>query len=134
MSKLLALVVDDLRTLIFPEEYEVIHARTVEHAAVALATRHVDVLVLDHDLGTDTVKRLITFIQMRATVGPKLNIGMFYIVSSNPQAHTEFPAALQSCGYTMGSGIGPAVIDPLSTALWSNIAREVHEANNPYEK
>jgi hypothetical protein len=132
MTRRFALVVDDLRTLQFPSEYDVVHARTVEHAAVELLRRPVHVLVLDHDLGRDEVKRLVTFIQMKAVTGERLEIGCIYIVSSNPQAHTEFPPALRGCGYTVGRGIGPAWIDNKETAFWANAAREIEEACNPY--
>lgn len=132
MSRPFALVVDDLRTLCFPSEFDVVHARTVEQAAVELLRRPVDVLVLDHDLGRDEVKRLVTFIQMKAVTGERLEIGCVYIVSSNPQAHAEFPLALRRCGYKVSRGLGPASVDPEETAFWADAAREVEKACNPY--
>lgn len=134
MAQQFALVVDDLRTLRFPSTFDVVHARTVEHAAVELLRRPVDVLVLDHDLGRDEVKRLVTFIQMKAVTGERLEIGCVYIVSSNPQAHTEFPLALQSCEYKVSKGIGPAWIDHAETAFWADTARTVDLACNPYSQ
>lgn len=128
-----AIVVDDLRTLAFPDGYKVIHCRSVDDAAYQLSLDRTDVLVLDHDLGSiGDVKGLIKFIEYMHFIGQPLEIGIVYIVSSNPSAHNEFPQALRRLGYEVGLGIGPATIDNQKTATRGEIARLVELASNPY--
>ncbi|HYG83442.1 MAG TPA: cyclic-phosphate processing receiver domain-containing protein [Verrucomicrobiae bacterium] len=130
-TSLKVLVVDDLRTIRFASEYEVVYARTVVAAAVAMTKSHFDLVLLDHDLGPDEVKRLVTFIEKRHFDGTPLSVGEFWIVSDNPVAHQQFPA-LRRLGYRVASGSGPGIIDREETTYWATIAREVDEANSPF--
>ncbi len=133
MSLKLALTLDDLRTVRFPPEYKVIHARTVVAAGVVLERRPVDVLILDHDLGCDEAKRLVTFIESRAAQGRPFQIGAVNIISSNPRAYQEF-VALRRWGYEVTIGLGslPGWLDEDETAFWTEVAQQIDEAARPF--
>lgn len=95
MEKRLAVVVDDLRS--FPgleDRFEVLYARTSGDGRsllldLARQGRHVDLLLLDHDLGDDTghlddILPVVDLLAERAFLGTPFDVGQVVVHSANP--------------------------------------------------
>ena len=80
------LVIDDVKTFPFPENVEVIYARTLEDAYVKfINNEHLDQLWLDHDLGNDEdIRPLCLILAELGFNGTPRDIGKIVICSLNP--------------------------------------------------
>jgi len=78
------LVIDDVKTFPFPDDVEVIYARTLSDG-YRLLTENLDQLWLDHDLGgDDTIRPLVLMLAEAAYNGQPWSIGRIIICSLNP--------------------------------------------------
>lgn len=95
MSRRLAVVVDDLRS--FPgleDRFELLYARTSRSGCdllleLSLSGRHVDLLLLDHDLGDETgslddILPVVDLLAESAFLGTPLDVGQVVVHSANP--------------------------------------------------
>lgn len=126
------LVVDDLRVFTFPDGYTVTHARSLADAAYLLSTTHYDTLYLDHDMGLEEARHLVTWLQNRYLDGNTIEIGEIYLQTSNSVEKRSMALTLTRCGYTVRQGLGVAVLDSEKTAARARICKELEQARYPY--
>jgi hypothetical protein len=79
-------VIDDEKTFPFPDDWDVIYARTLKTGFAELANADaLDELWLDHDLGgEDTIRPLVLSLAEAAFNGAAPRIGVVVICSLNP--------------------------------------------------
>ena len=85
------LVVDDLKTFPFPDDIEVVYARTMEKAYVEFTNNeHLDELWLDHDMGMneygeeEDIRPLCLILAELGFNGKPRDIGKIVICSMSP--------------------------------------------------
>ena len=85
------LVIDDVKEFPFPEDVEVIYARTMEKAYIEfINNEHLDELWLDHDMGTneygeeEDIRPLCLILAELGFNGTPRDIGKIVICSFNP--------------------------------------------------
>jgi hypothetical protein len=85
------LVIDDVKEFPFPEDVEVIYARTMEKAYIEfINNEHLDELWLDHDMGTneygeeEDIRPLCLILAELGFNGTPRDVGKIIICSLNP--------------------------------------------------
>ena len=85
------LVIDDVKTFPFPDDVEVVYARTMDNAYIELINNeHLDELWLDHDMGLDKdgkesdIRPLCLILAKLGFNGTPRDIGKIIICSMNP--------------------------------------------------
>ena len=97
------LLIDDLRNFRVAPEGELVIARTSQDALDYLNAHeddHFSEIWLDHDLGeTDTIMRVVDYLNERAFFDNHVDVDVIYIQSSNPVGVKQMLAGFERYGY-----------------------------------